>query len=101
MRIQAGECVPFDTRSGLRLTPTAKDGAILFDSRFDQPPAEPDRRREETTMSTLLIILIILLVLALAGGGWGYGRYGAVSLSPLGIIIIILLLLWLTGNLNL
>jgi hypothetical protein len=32
-------------------------------------------------MSLLLIILIILLVVALAGG-WGYGRYGAVSLSP-------------------
>jgi hypothetical protein len=40
-------------------------------------------------------------VLALAGGGWGYGRYGPASLSPLGIIIIILLILWLTGNLAL
>ena len=48
----------------------------------------------------LLTILIILLILALLGGGWGYGRYGYVSLSPLAIIIIILLVLWLTGSLT-
>jgi hypothetical protein len=38
-------------------------------------------------------------LLALAGGGWGYGRYGAVSLSPLAIIVILLIILWLSGNL--
>ena len=37
----------------------------------------------------------------LAGGGWGYGRYGAAGLSPAAIILIILVILLLTGNLNL
>ena len=44
----------------------------------------------------LTILLIILLVIALAGGGWGYGRYGAVGLSPAGIFLIVLL----TGTFN-
>jgi hypothetical protein len=46
----------------------------------------------------LTILLINLLVIALAGGGWGYGRYGSVGLSPAAIILIILLV---TGNFNL
>jgi hypothetical protein len=40
-------------------------------------------------------------VIALAGGGWGYGRYGAVGLSPAAIVLIILVILLLTGNFNL
>ena len=46
-------------------------------------------------------MLTILLVIALAGGGWGYGRYGSVGLSPAAIILDILLILLLTGNFNL
>ncbi|HKG27532.1 MAG TPA: hypothetical protein VKB01_00230 [Thermomicrobiales bacterium] len=46
----------------------------------------------------LTILLIILSVVALASGGWGYGRYKAVGLSPAAVILIILLL---TGNFNL
>ena len=34
---------------------------------------------EEDAMSLLPIILIILGGVALSGGGWGYGRYGAVD----------------------
>jgi hypothetical protein len=37
----------------------------------------------------------------MAGGGWGYGRYGAVGLSPAAIVLIILVILLLTGNLTL
>ncbi|HZK65966.1 MAG TPA: DUF3309 domain-containing protein [Chloroflexota bacterium] len=46
----------------------------------------------------LLTILLILLVLALVGGGWGYGRYGGVAWSPIGLILLLVLVLWLTGN---
>lgn len=46
----------------------------------------------------LLTILLILLVLALLGGGWGYGRYGGVAWSPIGLILLLVLVLWLTGN---
>jgi hypothetical protein len=49
----------------------------------------------------LWTLIIVLLVLALAGGGWGYSRYGAVGLSPVGLILLILLVMFLTGNLNL
>ena len=49
----------------------------------------------------LTILLIILLVVALAGGGWGYGRYGAAGLSPAAIVLINLVILLLTGNFNL
>jgi hypothetical protein len=40
-------------------------------------------------------------VFLMQSGGWGYGRYGAVGLSPAAIILIILVILLLTGNLNL
>ena len=46
----------------------------------------------------LLTILIILLVLALLGGGFGYGRYGGVAWSPLGLLLLIALILVLTGS---
>jgi hypothetical protein len=52
----------------------------------------------EEARSVLTILLIVLLVLALAGGGWGFGRYGAAGLSPATIIPVILLL---TGNFSL
>lgn len=47
----------------------------------------------------LTILLIVLVVLALGGGGWGYSRYGAVGLSPLGIVRIILAIMYFTGRL--
>lgn len=47
----------------------------------------------------LTILLIVLLVMALAGGGFGYGRYGAVGLSPAGILLIILAVMFFTGHL--
>lgn len=46
----------------------------------------------------LLPVLLILLVLALVGGGRGYGRYGGVAWSPIGLILLLVLVLWLTGN---
>ena len=39
-------------------------------------------------------------VLALAGDGWGSGRNGAISASPVAVIVTVLLLLLPTGNLD-
>jgi hypothetical protein len=47
-----------------------------------------------------MLLLILILIIVAGGGGWGYSRYGAMSLSPLGLIALILLILWLTGNLH-
>lgn len=47
----------------------------------------------------MLTILMIVLLIALLGGGLGYGRYGAVGLSPAALVGIILLVLLLTGRL--
>jgi hypothetical protein len=49
--------------------------------------------------STMMLLLIILLVLALLGGGLGYGRYGAVGLSPAVIVGLILVILLVSGRL--
>jgi len=38
---------------------------------------------------SLLLILIVLLVVVLADDGWGYGRYGAVGLSPATSVLVI------------
>lgn len=47
----------------------------------------------------MLTILVILLILALLGGGFGYGRYGAVGLSPALIVGLILIVMLFTGRL--
>lgn len=47
----------------------------------------------------MLTLLIILLLLALLGGGVGYGRFGALGMSPAALIVIILIVLALTGRL--
>lgn len=47
----------------------------------------------------MLTLLIVLLLLALLGGGIGYGRFGAVGMSPAALIVIILIVLALTGRL--
>jgi hypothetical protein len=47
----------------------------------------------------MLTLLIILLLLALLGGGLGYGRFGAVGMSPAALIVLLLVVLALTGNL--
>ena len=47
----------------------------------------------------MLTLLIVLLLLALLGGGLGYGRFGAVGMSPAALLVIILIVLALTGNL--
>jgi hypothetical protein len=47
----------------------------------------------------MMLLLVILLVLALLGGGLGYGRYGAVGLSPAVIVGLILVILLVSGRL--
>ncbi|HTL35465.1 MAG TPA: hypothetical protein VL326_20195 [Kofleriaceae bacterium] len=47
----------------------------------------------------MLTLLIVLLLLALLGGGIGYGRFGAVGMSPAALIVIVLIILALTGRL--
>jgi len=47
----------------------------------------------------MLTLLVILLLLALLGGGLGYGRFGAVGMSPAAILVIILVILAITGRL--
>ncbi|HEX5060226.1 MAG TPA: hypothetical protein VFV99_12745 [Kofleriaceae bacterium] len=47
----------------------------------------------------MLTLLIVLLVLALLGGGLGYGRFGAVGMSPAALLVIILIVLALMGRL--
>jgi hypothetical protein len=47
-----------------------------------------------------MLLLILILIIVAGAGGFGYSRYGAISLSPLGMIALILLILWLTGNLH-
>src|SRR5262245_60719900 len=47
---------------------------------------------------TMITILVILLILALLGGGFGYGRFGALGMSPAAIIVIILIVLALSGR---
>jgi hypothetical protein len=47
----------------------------------------------------MLTLLIILLLLALVGGGLGFGRFGAVGLSPAALIVLVLVVLALTGRL--
>lgn len=49
---------------------------------------------------SIVTLLIILLIVALFAGVFGYGRYGALTLSPAGIILLVILILWLTGNLR-
>lgn len=46
----------------------------------------------------LMTVLIVLLVLSLFGGGFGQGRIGYVSWSPLGVFAVILLVLLFTGH---
>jgi hypothetical protein len=48
----------------------------------------------------LLIILLVLFFLAASGGSWGYSRWGATSLSPMGVIALLLIVLFFTGNLR-
>lgn len=47
----------------------------------------------------MITVLIILLLLALLGGGLGYGRFGAVGMSPAALIVLILIVLAITGRL--
>lgn len=47
----------------------------------------------------MLTLLIVLLVLALLGGGLGYGRFGAMGMSPAALLVIILIVLALMGRL--
>jgi hypothetical protein len=47
----------------------------------------------------MLTLLIVLLLLALLGGGLGYGRFGAVGLSPALLIVLVLVILALSGRL--
>ena len=47
----------------------------------------------------MLTLLIVLLLLALLGGGLGYGRFGAVGMSPAALLVIILIVLALMGRL--
>ena len=47
----------------------------------------------------MLTLLIVLLLLALLGGGIGYGRFGALGMSPAALIVIVLIILALTGRL--
>jgi hypothetical protein len=47
----------------------------------------------------MLTLLIVLLLLALLGGGLGYGRFGAVGLSPALLLVVILIILAATGRL--
>ena len=46
-----------------------------------------------------MTLLIVLLLLALLGGGLGYGRFGAVGLSPALLLVVILIILAATGRL--
>jgi len=46
----------------------------------------------------MITILVILLVLALLGGGLGFGRYGALGMSPAAILVVILIVLALSGR---
>jgi hypothetical protein len=47
----------------------------------------------------MLTLLVVLLLLALLGGGLGYGRFGAVGMSPAALLVLILIVLALTGRL--
>jgi hypothetical protein len=47
----------------------------------------------------MLTLLIVLLLLALLGGGLGFGRFGAVGMSPAALIVLVLIVLALTGRL--
>jgi uncharacterized membrane protein YtjA (UPF0391 family) len=47
----------------------------------------------------MLTLLIVLLLISLLAGGLGYGRFGAVGMSPAAIVLIVLVLLAVTGRL--
>jgi hypothetical protein len=47
----------------------------------------------------MLTLLIVLLLVALLAGGLGYGRFGAVGLSPAALLVVILIILALSGRL--
>jgi hypothetical protein len=47
----------------------------------------------------LTTLLIVLLLLALTGGALGFGRFGAVGLSPAGVIVLVLAVLLFMGRL--
>jgi hypothetical protein len=48
----------------------------------------------------MTILLIVLLIAAIGGGGLGFRRYGAASLSPLGLIVVVLIVMYFTGHLR-